>query len=81
MQAIGAAWTPRAAEAADSQLDQLGLKLSSMQRQRDSQAARCRTLEACLASYQDAMLQQGSHHRSPRKAGNSSRRRHAGLDL
>ena len=54
-------------------MERLLLKLSRTQRQRDSQVARCKTLEACLTTYQAALVKSSQ---SPKKAPANSRRRH-----
>ena len=53
-------------------MERLLLKLARTQRQRDSQLARCKTLEACLTTYQAALVK-SSH--SPKKTPANTRRR------
>ena len=54
-------------------MERLLLKLARTQRQRDSQVARCKTLEACLTTYQAALIKTSQ---SPKKAPANTRRRH-----
>ena len=53
-------------------MERLLLKLARTQRQRDSQLARCKTLEACLTTYQAALVKSSQ---SPKKTPANSRRR------